>query len=57
MNTAVPWDTLIPVIRTSVESSRLPSVSAVAEKKRDPFRILMSTMISLRTKDEVTAAA
>lgn len=35
----------------------LPSVSAIAREKRDPFRILVSTILSLRTKDEVTAAA
>jgi len=35
----------------------LPSVSQIAREKRDPFRILISTIISLRTKDEVTMAA
>ena len=57
MNSSIPWDTLIPRIRKSVEASRLPSVSAVAEKEGDPFRILISTMISLRTKDDVTSSA
>jgi endonuclease-3 len=38
--------------------SGLPSVSQVAaDHPGDPFRILISTMISLRTKDEVTYAA
>lgn len=35
----------------------LPSVSAVARENNDPFRVLVSTMISLRTKDAVTRAA
>jgi endonuclease-3 len=35
----------------------LPTVSRIARKKRDPFKILMSTVLSLRTKDEVTAEA
>ncbi|MEJ2721167.1 MAG: endonuclease III [bacterium] len=35
----------------------LPSVSQLARKRRDPFRILISTVLSLRTKDEVTMAA
>jgi endonuclease-3 len=35
----------------------LPSVSRIARKKRDPFRILMSTVLSLRTKDQVTDEA
>jgi endonuclease-3 len=35
----------------------LPSVSAVARQNSDPFRVLVATMISLRTKDEVTSRA
>jgi endonuclease-3 len=35
----------------------LPSVSSIAEDHQDPFRTLVSTVISLRTKDEVTTAA
>ena len=37
--------------------SSLPSVSAVARQNSDPFRVLVATMISLRTKDEVTGRA
>lgn len=33
------------------------AVGAVAQDSRDPFRILISCLISLRTKDEVTAQA
>lgn len=40
------------------ESKKLPSVSLIAfEYKNDPFAILVSTLISLRTKDEVTIKA
>lgn len=35
----------------------LPSVSRLARRRRDPFRILVSTVLSLRTKDEVTMEA
>ena len=35
----------------------LPSVSEVARRRSDPFRVLVATMISLRTKDEVTGPA
>ncbi len=31
------------------------SVAAIAEQSRDPFQVLVSCLISLRTKDEVTA--
>jgi endonuclease III len=37
--------------------SPLPSVSEVARKNSDPFRVLVATMISLRTKDDVTSVA
>jgi len=35
----------------------IPSVSAVASKRPDPYSVLISTLISLRTKDEVTEKA
>lgn len=34
-----------------------PSVTAIAGETRDPFRVLISTIISLRTKDAVTISA
>lgn len=40
-----------------LENAGLPSVTAIARERRDPFRVLVSTVISLRTRDEVTAAA
>ncbi|TVQ38860.1 MAG: endonuclease III [Spirochaetaceae bacterium] len=49
--------TVLAAIRSSLGQSPLPSVSMVAVTSRDPFRILVSTMISLRTRDEVTLAA
>ena len=35
----------------------LPAVSLVAVQKQDPFSVLISTVISLRTKDDVTLNA
>jgi len=48
---------LIAAITAEVGVKPLPSVSKIAREKRDPFRILVSTIISLRTKDEVTEQA
>jgi endonuclease-3 len=48
---------IISAVQRHVKGSPLPSVSAVAERRADPFHILVSTLISLRTKDEVTSAA
>ncbi len=35
----------------------VPAVTQVALKTRDPFKVLISTILSLRTKDEVTGRA
>jgi endonuclease-3 len=49
-------DSVIRAMGKAVGKS-LPTVSRIAREKRDPFRILMSTVLSLRTKDEVTMDA
>lgn len=51
------WEPIFELLRKSVRKNRLPAVSRIAGEKPDPFKILISTMISLRTKDEVTLAA
>jgi len=48
------------IVRTLQHTSRQwnpTAVGTVAQDSRDPFRILISCLISLRTKDEVTAEA
>ena len=47
----------VAAIRRFLGRDQQTAVSQLAQKKRDPFRILISTMLSLRTKDEVTLAA
>jgi endonuclease-3 len=44
-------------VRTITRRTRLPSLSRLAEEKRDPFRILTGCILSLRTKDETTIPA
>jgi endonuclease-3 len=51
------WENIFSAMRRRLGRDALPSVSQIAKEGRDPFRILISTMISLRTKDEVTAEA
>jgi endonuclease-3 len=51
------WHEIVSRLRETLDGSPEPSVSTVAADYRDPFRILISTIISLRTKDEVTTAA
>lgn len=48
------------IIRTMQRTSRAwnpTALSAVAQDSRDPFQVLISCLISLRTKDAVTAEA
>jgi endonuclease-3 len=48
---------VLAAMRRAVSDLRLPSVSGIARRDRDPFRILVSTLLSLRTQDEVTDVA
>ncbi|MGH7901818.1 MAG: endonuclease III domain-containing protein, partial [Thermodesulfobacteriota bacterium] len=36
---------------------RIPAVTLTSEESKDPFRVLISTILSLRTKDETTYEA
>ena len=54
---SLPWEQVVGSLRAHLASATLPSVSAIARADRSPFRVLVSTMISLRTRDEVTLAA
>jgi endonuclease-3 len=52
------WDRILKLLKGRLEGAELPSVSIVARKfAQDPFRILVSTVLSLRTKDKVTLEA
>jgi endonuclease-3 len=48
---------IIAQIRRAIQPFQTPAVTLVAEESRDPFRVLISCLISLRTKDEVTDVA
>ena len=44
-------------VREVVDRFDAPVVSLIAQGSRDPFRVLISTILSARTKDDITAAA
>ncbi len=50
-------NTIIKILKNELAVGTIPIVSHLAEDQRDPFVILISTLLSLRTKDEVTAVA
>lgn len=50
-------NTIIKILKNELDVGTMPIVSHLAENQRDPFVIFISTLLSLRTKDEVTAVA
>ena len=49
--------TAISILLEEYRSWKTPAVTIVAQSERSPFKVLVSCLISLRTKDEVTALA
>jgi endonuclease-3 len=47
----------IKILREEYRSWKTPAVTIVAQCERSPFKVLISCIISLRTRDEVTAEA
>lgn len=45
---------VLRILKDSYKKSKSPSVTLIAERTSNPFNVLLSTLISLRTKDEVT---
>jgi endonuclease-3 len=54
---SINWEELLGSLTARLAEEGLPSVTEIARRRRDPFRVLVSTVISLRTKDEVTSEA
>jgi endonuclease-3 len=56
----IDWDhifrALVRLLQEDADAPA-PAVAEAAKERRDPFRVLVATVISLRTKDEVTGAA
>ncbi|MBM3129228.1 MAG: endonuclease III [Chloroflexi bacterium] len=48
---------VIKILRRAARVWRTPYVTELSHRRRAPFHILVSTLLSLRTKDAVTAAA
>ncbi len=50
-------DRVMEILRESLKEFTTPIVTLYSEQKRTPYQILITTLLSLRTKDEVTAEA
>ena len=47
----------IPILRRAVTAWVSPAVTIVSQRDGDPFKVLISCILSLRTKDQVTGPA
>lgn len=52
-----PIHGVMKILKREVKAWNPTVMGEIAENKRDPFRVLISTVLSLRTKDECTSAA
>jgi endonuclease III len=50
-------DKIIKILRKEIRRFVVPIVTEVSQRRRDPFEVLVTTILSLRTKDEVTREA
>jgi endonuclease-3 len=53
----VPIEKIIRQLRKAIKTLPLPIVTQISQKHRDPFLVLISCILSLRTKDAVTRQA
>ena len=51
------WEEIFKILKEFKSGFNLPSVSLIGEENGTPYKILISTLISLRTRDEVTLSA
>ena len=54
---SIDWEKIFILLKGFISNNDLPSISQIAESDADPYRVLFSTIISLRTRDEVTLEA
>ncbi len=54
---AIDIDKFIGILEKEVASYQVPVVDLIAVQTKDPFKVLVATILSARTKDEVTAEA
>ncbi len=47
----------VSILKKNHKNMKVPSVTYIAQKRNSPFEVLASTLLSLRTKDEVTIVA
>ncbi|MGL4854650.1 MAG: endonuclease III domain-containing protein, partial [Lentisphaeria bacterium] len=56
-NEVIDIDFAIPTIEHTVKDFQVPVVDLIQAQTQEPWKVLVATILSARTKDEVTAAA
>ena len=56
-NNLVDIERFLDILEVEVQRFRVPVVDLIGVQTTDPFRVLIATILSSRTKDEVTAVA
>ena len=56
-NNLVDIERFLDILEEEVQSYQVPVIDLIGVQTTDPFRVLIATILSSRTKDEVTAAA
>lgn len=51
------FDEIVSILQEEIKNWNVPVVTLIALQEKDPFKVLLSTILSLRTKDEVTIEA
>ena len=54
---SIDIDRFLSLVEAAVRDTRTPVVDLIAVQTEDPFKVLVATILSARTKDETTAAA
>ncbi len=54
---SIDIEAFLKIVAHEVADKRVPIVDLIAVQTRDPFKVLVATILSARTKDETTAAA
>ncbi|MCG3117056.1 MAG: endonuclease III [Candidatus Manganitrophus sp. SA1] len=57
MITADSIHPIMAILKKEVRRLKTPAVGLIAQQTQDPFRVLISCLLSLRTRDETTEAA
>ncbi|MBN2368207.1 endonuclease III [Candidatus Woesearchaeota archaeon] len=51
------YNSFMTVLEKAAKGYNVPVITLIAVQEKDPFKVLISTMLSARTKDEVTSEA